>query len=71
MEGLSKKVKRTPGHGQKCGACWGKGYLRGLNGVGEKYNKKKKKKENELMNHLIVIGSDLVGTQERKEMHTN
>ena len=45
MEGLSKKRKRTHGHGQqRCGDCWGRGDIRGLKGnVKEKYNKDFKK----------------------------
>ena len=35
VEGLSKKRKRTHGHGQWCSDCWGKGDMRGLNGNGE------------------------------------
>ena len=36
-----QKGKRTHGHGQLCGDCWGKGSIRGLNGNGKKYNKDK------------------------------
>ena len=36
VEGLSKKEKRTHGHGQQCGDCWENAGLRGLNGNGEK-----------------------------------
>ena len=31
-----QKGKRTHGHGQQCGGCWGKGGRRGLNGSREK-----------------------------------
>ena len=32
MEGLRKKGKRTHGHGQQCGDCWGAEHIRGLKG---------------------------------------
>ena len=35
MEGLSKKEKRTHGHGQQCGDCRWNRYIRGLNGNGK------------------------------------
>ena len=38
VEGLSKKEKRTHGHGQQGGDCWRRG-IRELNGNGKKYNK--------------------------------
>ena len=31
-EGIDQKGKRTRGHGQLCGDCWGKGSIRGQNG---------------------------------------
>ena len=34
--GIEQKGKRTHVHGQQCGDCWGKGGVRGLNGI--KYN---------------------------------
>ena len=37
--GTEQKGKRTYGHGQQCGDCWGKGDIKGLNGNGNKYNK--------------------------------
>ena len=36
-EGIEQKGKRTHGHGQQCGDCWGEDNIRGLNGNG-KYN---------------------------------
>ena len=33
--GIEPKGKRTHGHGQQCGDCWGEGFIRGLNGNGE------------------------------------
>ena len=36
--GMEQKRKRTHGHGQQCGDCWGAGSIRGLNRM-EKYNK--------------------------------
>ena len=32
---MSKKEKRTHGHGQQCSDCWGEGSVRGLNGNGK------------------------------------
>ena len=32
----SKKGKRTHGHGQQCGDCWGEEIIRGLSGNGNK-----------------------------------
>ena len=37
--GSEQRGKRTHGHGQQCGDCWGKGGIRGLKGNGIKYNK--------------------------------
>ena len=37
--GMEQKGKRTLGHGQQCGVCWGKEAIRGLNGNRKKYNK--------------------------------
>ena len=37
--GIEQKGKRTHGHGQQCGDCWGEGVLRGLNSNGTMYNK--------------------------------
>ena len=36
---IEQKGKRTHGHGQQCGDCWGEEGIRGLNGNGIKYNK--------------------------------
>ena len=36
MEGLSKKEKKTHGHGQQGGNVSGEGYIQGLNGYGKK-----------------------------------
>ena len=36
--GIEQKGKRTHGHGQWCGDCWGEGGIRGLNGNGKNYN---------------------------------
>ena len=36
---IEQKGKRTHGHGQQCGDCWGERCKRGLNGNGKKYNK--------------------------------
>ena len=36
--GIEQKGKRTHGHGQQCGDCWGSWGIRGLNGNGEKHN---------------------------------
>ena len=33
--GIEQKGKRTHGHGQQCGDCWGGGSIRGLNGNGK------------------------------------
>ena len=33
--GIEQKGKRTHGHGQQCGDCWGQGGIRGLNGNGK------------------------------------
>ena len=38
---IEKKGKRTHGHGQQCGDCWGEEDIRGLNGNGEKPTKVK------------------------------
>ena len=40
--GIEPKRKRTRGHGQQCGDCWGEGSIRGLNGNGKKYNELEK-----------------------------
>ena len=37
--GIEQKGKRTHGHGQQCGDCWGEGVIRILNGNEKKYNK--------------------------------
>ena len=37
--GTEQKGKRTGGHGQQCGDCWGEGGRRGLNGNEKIYNK--------------------------------
>ena len=41
---MSIKEKRTHGHGQQCGDCWGEGNIGGLSGNVKQYNKKKKRK---------------------------
>ena len=33
--GTEQKGKRTHGHGQRYGDCWGEGGIRGLNGNGK------------------------------------
>ena len=33
--GIERKRKRTHGHGEQCGDCWGEGGIRGLNGNGK------------------------------------
>ena len=33
--GIEQKRKRTHGHGEQCGDCWGEGGIRGLNGNGK------------------------------------
>ena len=33
--GIEQKGKRTRGHGQQCGDCWGERGIRGLNGNGK------------------------------------
>ena len=33
--GIEQRRKRTHGHGQQCGDCWGQGGIRGLNGNGK------------------------------------
>ena len=33
--GIEQKGKRTHGHGQQCGDCWGKGDIRELNDNGK------------------------------------
>ena len=33
--GIEQKGKRTHGHGQQSGDCWGLGGIRGLNGNGK------------------------------------
>ena len=33
--GLAQKGKRTHGHGQRCGHCWGEGSITGLNDNGK------------------------------------
>ena len=33
--GTEEKGKRTLGHGQQCGDCWGEAGIRGLNGDGK------------------------------------
>ena len=33
--GIEQKGKRTHGHGQQCGDCWGEQGIRGLNGNGK------------------------------------
>ena len=38
-EGIEQKGRRTHGHGQQCGDCWGEAGIRGLDDNGEKYNK--------------------------------
>ena len=42
--GIEPKGKRTHGHGQQCGDCWGKRSIRGLNGNGKNTVKIKFKK---------------------------
>ena len=47
--GIEQKGKRTHGHGQQCGDCWGRGHIRGLKGNGKnpikiKLNKKYKER---------------------------
>ena len=36
---IEQKGKRTHGHGQQCGDCWGEEGIKSLNGNGKKYNK--------------------------------
>ena len=48
--GTEQKGKRTHGHGQQCGNCWGEGHIRGLtsnrkNTMKIKFKKKETKKE--------------------------
>ena len=43
--GIEQKGKRTHGHGQQCGDCWGKGAIKGLNGNGKNIIKVKKNKK--------------------------
>ena len=33
--GIDRKGKRTHGHGQQCGDCWGEAGIRGLNSNGK------------------------------------
>ena len=55
--------KRTHGHGQQCGDCWGWGGIRGLNGNGGKSTikikflktKKKKKKSRSQFKHNLSL----------------
>ena len=42
-EGTEQKGKRTHGHGQQCGDCWGEGSKRGIDGNGKNTIKKKQK----------------------------
>ena len=42
--GIEPKGKRTHGHGQQCGDCWGERNIRGLNGSGKNTIKIKLKK---------------------------
>ena len=46
--GIEQKGKKTHGHGQQCGDCWGEGVLRGLNGNGENTIKMEKSLKNDL-----------------------
>ena len=39
--GIEQKGKRTHGHGQWYGYCWGYSGIRGVNGNGKYYNKDK------------------------------
>ena len=32
--GIEEKEKRTHGHGQQCGDCWGRACMKGLSGNG-------------------------------------
>ena len=34
--GIEQKRKRTHGHGQRCGDCWGETGVKELNGCGKK-----------------------------------
>ena len=38
---IEQKGKRTHGHGQQYGDCWGEEGIKGLNGNGKNYNKNK------------------------------
>ena len=39
--GIEQKGKRTHGHGQQCGDCWGEGSIEVLNDSGKNTMKKK------------------------------
>ena len=34
--GIEQNGKRTHGHGQQCGDCWGEGYIKGQDDNGRK-----------------------------------
>ena len=57
-----QKGKRTRGHGQQCGDCWGKGGTRGLNGNGKNTIKIKFKKMCRVIS-LSYLNSVFYGTQ--------
>ena len=50
---MSKKEKRTHGHGQQCGDCWGEGGMRELNDNGKNTIKIKLKKQNRKQNERV------------------
>ena len=55
--GTEQKGKRTHGHGQQCGDCWGEGSIRRLNSK-EKYNKYyifKKENESEFYLYMVIL----------------
>ena len=51
--GIEQKGKRTHGHGQQCGDCWGEGGIRGLNDNGKNTIKIKSKNKEKIFVKLF------------------
>ena len=80
-KGIKQKGKRTHGHGQQCGDCWGARSIKGLNGNGKKIQqrlnfKKKKIQKNEdsvrsLLDNLRHTNIHIIGCQRKRERARN
>ena len=60
--GIEQKGKRTHGHGQQCGDCWGEGGIRVLKGnEKKKINEKKEKKRHYFISFGYIPRSEIAG----------